>query len=318
MMPSVVGAPHIPVLLEQVIESLAPRPGGVYCDATVGFGGHTRAILDASAPDGRVIGIDRDSETLAATREALRSYGDRLTLVHAPFSKIASVLQGLGVTLDGCLADLGVSSAQLDRPERGFSFMHAGPLDMRMDRTAGLTVADYLRTVSADELEAVLRDFGEERYARRIAGNIIEARATTSLDSTAALSALVARSVPRREAHKNPATRTFQALRIAVNGELRELEQFLADAPGCLVPGGRLVMIAFHSLEDRLVKHRFRALAGITRQRWGQPQMPVPSKPETVSMKLLTKRIVVADDNEREQNPRARSAKLRAAERVAL
>jgi 16S rRNA (cytosine1402-N4)-methyltransferase len=295
-------SPHEPVLLQEALQYLAPRPQGRYCDATIGYGGHARAILEASQPDGRLVGIDRDPDALTAAGEALRPFGDRVTLVHAPFSELRAVLERAGVLpLDGCLVDLGVSSPQLDRAERGFSFRNAGPLDMRMDPTRGETAAEYLRRATAEELEAVLRDFGEERYARRIAGSIVEARRREPLDSTDALAALVARSVPRHERHKNPATRTFQALRIAVNRELEELQRFLADAPGCLAPGGRLVVIAFHSLEDRMVKQRLRALAAGS----AEPRL-----------RLLTKHVVPPGDEEQARNPRARSARLRAAERL--
>ena len=247
---------------DEVLAYLQPRPAGIYCDATLGYGGHARAVLEASSPDGRLIGLDRDPDAIAATGEALRPFGPRVTLVHAPFSRLRSVLEQAGaLPLDGCLVDLGVSSPQLDQAERGFSFKRTGPLDMRMDPSSGETASQFLARVDQDELEAVLRDFGEERYAGRIARNIVEARGTDALSSTGALAALIARSVPRHERHKDPATRTFQALRIAVNGELGELERFLIDAPSCLRPGGRLVVIAFHSLEDRLVKRRLRALA---------------------------------------------------------
>jgi 16S rRNA (cytosine1402-N4)-methyltransferase len=292
------GKPHLPVMPDEVLRYLAPRAAGVYCDATVGYGGHARLILEGSAPDGRLLGLDRDPHAIAAAGEALSGFGDRVTLVHAPFSRVRAVLEEANaLPLDGCLVDLGVSSPQLDRGERGFSFRQPGPLDMRMDPTSGETAAQFLGRVSQEELEAVLRDFGEERYAGRIARAIVEARG--ELTTTSALAALVARSVPRHERHKDPATRTFQALRIAVNGELAELERFLEDAPGCLRPGGRLVVIAFHSLEDRLVKTRLRALA---------------KGPE---FRILTKHVVPPSDEERARNPRARSARLRAAERVA-
>jgi 16S rRNA (cytosine1402-N4)-methyltransferase len=296
--------PHRPVLMTEVLAHLAPRPSGIYCDATVGYGGHARAILEASAPDGRLVGLDRDPQAIAAAGAALSEFGERVTLVHAPFSRVATVLERANaLPLDGCLVDLGVSSPQLDRPERGFSFRNAGPLDMRMDPTAGETAAQFLGRVSEEELVSVLRDFGEERYAGRIARAIVEARGTDQLGSTTALAALVARSVPRHERHKDPATRTFQALRIAVNGELAELERFLDDVPRLLAPGGRLVVIAFHSLEDRLVKTRLRALA--RGERPGEPPF-----------RLLTKHVVPPTDAERAANPRARSARLRAAERV--
>jgi 16S rRNA (cytosine1402-N4)-methyltransferase len=295
--------PHLPVMPAEVLAHLAPRAGGVYCDATLGYAGHARAILEATAPDGRLIGIDRDASAVAASAEVLRPFGDRVTLRQAPFSRMRAVLEESGaLPLDGCLVDLGVSSPQLDRAERGFSFRRAGPLDMRMDPTRGETAAEYLRRVDEEELEAVLRDFGEERYAGRLARAIVETREREEIGTTTALAAIVARAMPRHERHKDPATRTFQALRIAVNDELGELERFLEEAPGCLRPGGRLVVIAFHSLEDRMVKRRLRALA---------------SEGAEPALRILTKHVVVASDEERARNPRARSAKLRAAERVA-
>lgn len=285
---------------------LCPRDSGLYCDATVGLGGHTRAIVERCAPHGRVIGIDRDAEVLALAKENLAPQGDRVRLVHAPFSQIRSVLeQADALPLDGCIADLGVSSVQLDQPERGFSFRRSGPLDMRMDRSQTETAADLLQRVDEEELARLLHDLGEERFARRIAREIARARESGGLDSTSALSSLVARSVPRREATKDPATRVFQALRIAVNDELGELDRFLQTAPGCLRPGGRLVVIAFHSLEDRMVKRRFRALAA------GDTDAP-----ESPRFRILTKHVITASEDELARNPRARSAKLRAAERL--
>ena len=300
------GAPrlHEPVLLEQVIGWLQPRPGGLFCDATVGLGGHARAILERTSPDGRLVGIDRDHDAIAEAKVALETFGDRVTLVHAPFSRARAVLEELGVVpLDGFLVDLGVSSPQLDRAERGFSFRSAGPLDMRMDQSAGETLGDFLRRVDEGELEHIIREYGEERFARRIARSIVEAREGAGLGTTAELAAVVARAMPRHERHKNPATRTFQALRIALNDELGQLNAFLDGVTDCLKPGGRLCVIAFHSLEDRIVKRRLRALAG---REGGGP----------ARLRLLTKHVVVADDAERERNPRARSAKLRAAERL--
>jgi len=299
------GADHQPVLLDEVLRWLDPRPGGCYCDATVGLGGHAGAILERSGPDGRLIGLDRDQDALAVARTTLRRFGDRVTLVHAPFSRVREVLADLGVVaVDGFLVDLGVSSPQLDRAERGFSFRASGPLDMRMDQTAGETVAELIGRLDEAELTRIIREYGEERYAPRVASFIVEARDAGELGSTGALAALVARALPRHERHKNPATRTFQALRIAVNRELDELEAFLDQAPGCLAPGGRLCVIAFHSLEDRIVKRRLRALAG----RDGGAQPP--------QLRILTKHVVAAAGDERARNPRSRSAKLRAAERI--
>ena len=299
------GRDHVSVMLDQAIEWLAPRAGGRYCDATVGMGGHTRALLERSAPDGQVIGLDRDASALATARAELESYGARLTLVHARFSQAREVLEQIGaVPVDGFLVDLGVSSPQLDRAERGFSFRLDGPLDMRMDATGGgETAADLLLRVDEGELERIIRDYGEERHAKRVARAIVEARQQGPVDTTGKLAAIVARAMPGRERGKNPATRTFQALRITVNEELEELERFLAVAADCLRPGGRLVVIAFHSLEDRIVKYRLRALAAR-----GGATPPV--------LRLLTKHVVVPTNDERVRNKRSRSARLRAAERL--
>jgi 16S rRNA (cytosine1402-N4)-methyltransferase len=297
---------HLPVLLNEVLAWLAPRAGGLYCDATLGLGGHARAVLERSAPDGRLVGIDRDPNALSASRAALEPFGDRVTLVHARFSQAKEVLDRLGmVAVDGFLVDLGVSSPQLDRPERGFSFRNDGPLDMRMDPTRGETAAELLRRVGEEELTRIIRDYGEERYAHRVARAIVESRQTEPLETTGKLAALVARAMPRHERHKNPATRTFQALRIAVNEELDDLERLLDVIADCLRPGGRLCVIAFHSLEDRIVKQRLRAMAG----RQGSDGRPA-------RFRLLTKHVVVAGEEERLANPRSRSAHLRAAERI--
>jgi 16S rRNA (cytosine1402-N4)-methyltransferase len=293
---------HSPVLLEEAMEFLAPSAGGTYCDATIGLGGHAAAILERSSPTGRLVGIDRDRDAIERARARLATYGDRVTLAHAPFGSLLSALESVGAPLvDGCLVDLGVSSMQLDRAERGFSFRHSGPLDMRMDQSQGETAADFLRRADEEEIERILRDLGEERFARKIARTIVEARASEDLSTTGALSRLIARAIGRRERNKDPATRTFQALRIALNDELGELERFLAAAPSCLKPGGRLVVISFHSLEDRMVKRSFRALA---------------ARDANACLRILTKHVVTASDEERSRNPRSRSAKLRAAERL--
>ena len=302
-------AGHLPVLLDETLAFLDPRPGGRYCDATLGLGGHAQAVLERSAPDGRLIGLDRDPDAVAAARTRLEPFGERVTLVHARFSEAREVLGRLGmIPVDGFLVDLGVSSPQLDRPERGFSFRHDGPLDMRMDPTQGETAAELLRRVDEDELVRIIRDYGEERHAARVARYIVEARRNDPLDTTGKLAALVARAVPGREPGKNPATRTFQALRIAVNQELDQLEQFLGVIADCLRPGGRLCVIAFHSLEDRIVKQRLRALSG---------RGPGGVKTGTPPLfRLLTKHVVVANREEQVRNPRSRSAHLRAAERI--
>jgi 16S rRNA (cytosine1402-N4)-methyltransferase len=282
---------------------LRPSAEGSYCDATLGLGGHARAILERSTT-GRLVGLDRDAEILEVAKQNLAPFGDRARFAHARFSQIRSVLDGMhALPLDGCIADLGVSSVQLDQADRGFSFRRSGPLDMRMDRTGGETAAQLLQRIDEEELAQILRDLGEERFARRIAANVLRSRESGELQTTGDLANLVARSVPRREAGKDPATRAFQALRIAVNQELLELERFLQDAPECLKPGGRLVVISFHSLEDRMVKRRFRALA-------------TPQVSGTPGFRILTKHVVTASDEELASNPRSRSAKLRALERL--
>jgi 16S rRNA (cytosine1402-N4)-methyltransferase len=297
---------HIPVLLEPVMQWLAPRSGGIYCDCTLGFGGHSEEILKRSAPDGRLIGLDRDPVALEFAKQRLAPFGDRVTFVHAPFSDLTQVLDRLGLpTIDGCIADLGVSSVQLDQAARGFSFRREGPLDMRMDSTRGATAEEVLKRLDAPALEQIIRDLGEDRFARSISRSVMKARDVGELTSTTALAAAVARGVPRREHHKDPATRTFQALRMVVNDELGQLEDFLATAPSRLAIGGRIVVLTFHSLEDRMVKRKFKALA--------DEQVRTKDEP---AMHILTKRVVIADDEERAANPRSRSAKLRAAERV--
>jgi 16S rRNA (cytosine1402-N4)-methyltransferase len=302
---------HATVLADEAIRFLAPRAGEVYCDATVGGGGHAERILEASSPDGRLVGIDRDPAALDAARARLERFGDRVTLVHGTFGAVREVLERIGVTpIDGFLLDIGVSSPQLDRPERGFSFQREGPLDMRMDPTRGETARSLIERISVDELADLIRRYGEERYAGRIARAIKAAADEGALATTTELAAVIARAVPTRERSKDPATRTFQALRIVVNDELGQLERFLAGFPSLLKPGGRVVVIAFHSLEDALVKERFRALAK-------EPNVP-PDLIEKMGLKpaeleLLTRKPVWAGDEELERNPRARSARLRAA-----
>lgn len=310
---------HTTVLAEEAVRLLAPRPGGLYCDATLGGGGHAARILAASAPDGRLVGIDRDPAALAAAGERLREFGDRATLVHGRFGDARSILGELGaLPVDGLIVDLGISSHQVDTAERGFSFQREGPLDMRMDPSRGETCAELLARLEADELATLLREYGDEAFARPIARAIKAAVDAGRLDGTTALATVVAEALPARERmHRktDPATKTFQALRIAVNDELGEVERLLADFMDCLSVGGRLVVIAFHSLEDRLVKNRLRELS----RHPGLPEdvaraMGVPSTP---ALRLLTRGPVVPSEAEVEANPRARSAKLRAAEKLA-
>ncbi len=309
---------HESVLADEVIEVLGPRPGMRYVDGTIGGGGHAARILEASAPDGALIGLDRDPDALDAARVRLEPFGDRVTLVHARFGELQSVLSALSVPqVDGILVDLGVSSPQLDVAERGFSFTKVGPLDMRMDTTQGDTLAELLRRTPTDELRDIIRDYGEERYAGRIARAIHEAiRADAGL-STADLARVIARAMPPGAARRDridPATRTFQALRIAVNDELGELERFLAVFPDLLLSGGRCAVISFHSLEDRPVKERLRELEWTSRL---PPDLAAAAGERTRPIcRQLTRKPVTASDAELARNPRARSAKLRACEKT--
>lgn len=300
---------HESVLVGEVLQYLSPRDDGVYVDCTVGGAGH------ASSLRGRVIGIDRDPAALAAARERL---GEGATLVHGELGNIAAILAELGIDkVDGLLADLGVSSPQLDQAERGFSFTREGPLDMRMDPTRGSTALDLLHDLDVHELAAVISDLGEERHAKRIARLIKEAIGEGKIHTTLDLAAVIARGIPvveQRKSKIHPATRTFQALRIAVNAELDQLSRFLAVFPDLLVPGGRCVVISFHSLEDRLVKHAFRELAWTS----SLPPRLAAEAGERVEpvVEILTKKAVFATDDEVERNPRARSARLRACRRT--
>jgi 16S rRNA (cytosine1402-N4)-methyltransferase len=291
---------HVPVLTAETLGYLQPERGGLFIDCTVGLGGHASAILERGAT--RLLGLDRDPAALAIARTTLAPWTDRAELVHADYRSLASVLEARGIdAIDGALADLGVSSMQLDQAGRGFSFQRNEPLDMRMDPTAGSTAADLVATASETDLADAIYNYGEERYSRRIARAIVEARAAAPVATTGRLAAIVRGAVPHRGYTRiDPATRTFQALRIWVNGELDGLDRFLETVVQRLRAGARFVVISFHSLEDRIVKHTFRAL-----ERGAHV------------VTVLTKKPVTAADQELQQNPRARSAKLRAAERVA-
>jgi 16S rRNA (cytosine1402-N4)-methyltransferase len=292
---------HLPVMTAEVLQHLRPEQGGLFVDCTVGLGGHSRALLQAGAS--RVIGLDRDPDALARARDTLAPWGDRVELVHADYRAIHEVLASRHIVhVDGALADLGVSSMQFDAPGRGFSFMRDEPLDMRMDRTAPGTAADLVARSSERDLADAIFQYGEERFSRRIARALVEARGEAPVDTTGRLAAIVRRAIPHRGGHMriDPATKTFQALRIWVNRELDGLDRFVETAARTLRAGARLVVIAFHSLEDRIVKHTLRAL----QQRDGL-------------VKILTKRPLVPSSDEVDRNPRARSAKLRAAERMA-
>jgi 16S rRNA (cytosine1402-N4)-methyltransferase len=291
---------HEPVLTAEAMALLAPERGGLFVDCTVGLGGHTQALLEAGAT--KVLGLDRDRDALRMAGERLTAFGERVELVHADYRDLPRVLDQRGVAgVAGALADLGVSSMQLDAEGRGFSFRRDEPLDMRMDQSQGPTAADLLRQAGEEELANVIFEHGEERYSRRIARAVVAARRTTEIATTGQLAQLVRRAVPHRGYQRiDPATRTFQALRIWVNRELEQLDEFLGTACSRLLTGARLVVITFHSLEDRIVKHAFRALAQ-----------------GRAALQVLTKRPIVPGDAEIERNPRARSAKLRAIERLA-
>lgn len=304
-------AAHIPVLGREAIDYLAPRQGGIYVDATFGAGGYSRAVLDV--PGTRVIGIDRDRSAIAGGFDLVDHSDGRLTLVEDRFSHLAEICPAQGFdAVDGVVMDVGVSSMQLDQAGRGFSFRLDGPLDMRMGQ-AGPTAADVIARASEGALADIIYLFGEERHSRKVARAIVTARNEAPITTTRALADLVARVVRSKPGDIHPATRTFQALRIFVNEELDELELALAAAEQILKPGGRLVVVSFHSLEDRLVKNFLneRAKAG-----GGSRHLPEIAQPAP-SFKLLTRRPVVAGDQELARNPRARSAKLRAAERIA-
>jgi 16S rRNA (cytosine1402-N4)-methyltransferase len=290
---------HEPVMVAEVLEHLAPARGGVFVDCTVGLGGHARALIAAGAS--RVIGLDRDRHALEHARETLRDAGEGAEVVHADYRGFEEVLDSRGIgRVEGLLADLGVSSLQLDAPGRGFSFKRDEPLDMRMDTSGGATAAEMLASVDEKTLADVIYELGEERHARRVARAIVEAGKTQQVESTGQLADIVRRAIPRKGYTRiDPATRTFQAIRIWVNQELEGLDGFLMRAAARLAPGGRLVMLTFHSLEDRVVKHTFRALQAAG------------------TITIRTKRPVVPSESEVDRNPRARSAKLRAAERPA-
>jgi 16S rRNA (cytosine1402-N4)-methyltransferase len=285
---------HTPVLIEETIQFLDPRPGNRFIDATLGAGGHTRAILDRTAPDGRVLGIDQDETALSSVRATLESYGSRVLFVHSNFRAVRTIAETYGfLQCDGVIADIGISSMMVDDPSRGFSFMQEGPLDMRMDRNQALTAADIVNTYSEKEIADIIYTYGEERRSRPIARSIVRSR---PLQRTTDLVRAIERiSGSPRYGQIHPATRTFQALRIYVNDELKSLEEFIDSSMTVVRSGGRVVVIAFHSLEDRIVKQRFRVSA-------------VPGR-------VLTKKVVTAGDEEVRRNPRARSAKLRAWER---
>lgn len=295
--------PHVSVMLAEVVAALAPAAGEVHVDCTVGAGGHAEALLEAA--NIRLVGLDRDLDALAVARSRLARFGDRVTLIHAPFGSFNDVLDSAGIgSVHGIVADFGVSSLQLDTASRGFAIRQSGPLDMRMDASSGRTAQELIQSVEEEELAEIIAEFGEERHARRIARTIVSGRPWSD---TVALAGAISSAVPARGQRLHPATRTFQALRIAVNDELGQIERLLPAAAKRLLPGGRLAFLSFHSLEDRLVKRFLHSLSGrdSPRDPWGNPTIPPtfrvpPSRPPS------------PDD----PNPRARSARLRTAVRL--
>lgn len=306
---------HISVLLEECIENLNIKPDGIYVDGTLGLGGHSEQILKRLTT-GRLIGIDRDESAIRRTGERLKAYSDKMTLVHGNFCDVAQILDELGIAaVDGMLFDLGVSSPQLDESERGFSYMNDAPLDMRMDNTSSLTAWNVVNDWDEAELVRILRDFGEERYARRIASRIAERRTAKPIETTLELVDIIRSAMPaaalREKQH--PAKRSFQAIRIAVNDELGAVDQMMKTAPDKLKPHGRLCVISFHSLEDRIVKTGIAAREnGCTCPR----EAPICVCGFKQTLKSIHRKPIVPGEDELNENPRARSAKLRVAEKV--
>lgn len=314
---------HIPVLCDKVIDFLSPKSDGVYIDGTVGLGGHSAAILETSAPNGRVIGIDLDVEALSIAESRLHAFGERSSLINGNFAEMDALLETRHsiYAVDGIVLDLGVSSLQLDTPDRGFSFNHTGPLDMRMnarqmlnsERETDITAMRVVNNSPMDTLVDIFKRYGEERFARRIAHRIIQTRQATPIMTTTQLAEIVKRAVPKGVSKIHPATRVFQALRIHINAELENLETGLDVAIQLLRQGGCLCIITFHSLEDRIVKHCFQKCA---RTCICPPKTPICICEHTASLEILTKRPISPDAVEVQHNPRARSAKLRVARKL--
>ena len=307
---------HIPVLLKETLEYLDPQPGGIYVDGTLGGAGHSFEVAKRISPGGTLVGIDQDENALEAAKERLKEFGSSVIVVHDNFRNIKSIISKIGFSeVDGILLDIGVSSHQLDEEERGFSYMNDGPLDMRMDRTKKYTAESIVNDVSEQELARIIKEYGEEKWAVRIAKFIVEERKKQRIDSTLKLVEVIKRAIPaaaRREGG-HPAKRTFQALRIAVNDELEVLKQALFDGVEVLKPEGRIVVITFHSLEDRIVKTVFN---NMEKPCVCPPQIPICVCGKKPILKILTRKPVTANEEELQQNSRAKSAKLRAAARV--
>lgn len=303
--------PHIPVLLNEVVESIAPKDGGVYVDGTFGAGGYTRAVLDAA--DCTVYAIDRDPDAIREGQKLVDVYKGRLHLLHGTFGEMAELVRGEGVDfVDGVMLDIGVSSMQIDRAERGFSFQKDGALDMRMSQN-GLSAADVLNTFGEREIADIIYKYGEERFSRRIAAAVVEQRKTAPFKTTLEFADLIRRTVPHKREDIDPATRSFQALRIYVNDELGQLESGLSAAHDLLKAGGRMAIVSFHSLEDRIVKTFMQEKSGKTAN--PSRYMPVVEK-QAATLKTITKKPILPTESETKFNPRARSARLRVAEKT--
>ena len=307
---------HIPVLFHEIMDIMAPQPGEVFVDCTLGGGGHSGGFLERIGPDGRLIGIDQDTNALAAAQQNLSAYDGRVTYVHSNYSHLDEILNTYAPAgVDGILFDIGVSSHQLDEKDRGFSYMQDAPLDMRMDQSRSMTARDVVNTYSEEELHRILKEYGEERWAKRIAKFIVEFRAKKPVETTGELVDIIKRAIPKgaREEGSHPAKRTFQAIRIEVNDELGVLERTIEVAVKHLRKGGRVGIISFHSLEDRIVKEKFRYLASDC---ICPPEMPFCQCDKVSEVKILTRKPVTATDEELEMNSRSKSAKFRAVEKI--
>jgi 16S rRNA (cytosine1402-N4)-methyltransferase len=303
--------PHQPVLYHEVLDALAPTSGGLYLDGTLGAGGHALGMLSASGPDGQLLGLDVDANALAIARQRLSGFSERTVIQQASYRQAPQILKDLGwERVDGILLDLGLSSMQIDQPERGFSFISEGPLDMLFNQETGSSAADLINTLSESEIADILWEFGEERYARRIARAIMSAR---PIQTTQGLAAVIKSAVPGFSAHIHPATRAFQALRIATNQELENIASALPGLLGVLAPGGRMAVISFHSLEDRLVKQFFKRES---QDCICPPEQPICTCEHVASLKILTRKPIMASKQEVHHNPRSSSARLRAAEKI--
>ncbi|MGM9525065.1 MAG: 16S rRNA (cytosine(1402)-N(4))-methyltransferase RsmH [Peptococcaceae bacterium] len=307
---------HIPVLYHEIMDIMAPESGEIFVDCTLGGGGHSKGFLERTGPDGLLIGIDQDNNALAAARKNLESFDGRVTFVHSNYSNLDEILDRYAPEgVDGILFDIGVSSHQLDEKERGFSYMQDAPLDMRMDQSRSLDAWQVVNTYSEEELHRILKEYGEERWAKRIAKFIVEFRSQRPIDTTGQLVDVIKRAIPKgaREEGSHPAKRTFQAIRIEVNDELGVLERTIEVAVKHLKKGGRLGIISFHSLEDRIVKEKFRYLASDC---ICPPELPFCQCDKVSEVKILTRKPITASPEELEQNSRAKSAKFRAVEKI--